>query len=99
MSINIYLLAGGKVSFLSRFLLFLLLSLSLVSPEAEATATDPDILSIPVSTRLTWSWVEVTEAIPEVAGAAEANRGEVSSLNNWSAWRKCEFGAWRLIRL
>ena len=84
--VNVYLLAGGKVRFLSRFLLFLLLSLSLVSPAAEATATDPDILSIPVTMRLTWSWVtEVTEL---AAGAAGAIRGEVSSLNNWSAWRK-----------
>ena len=78
---NVYLLAGGKVSFLSRFLLFLLLSLSL-SPAAEATATDPDILSIPVTMRLTWSWVT------EATGAAGAIRGEVSSLNNRSAWRK-----------
>ena len=47
------LLAGGKVIFL-----FLLLSLSLLFPEAEAaeaTATEPDILSIPVTTRLTLS--------------------------------------------
>ena len=80
-------MAGGKVRFLSRFLLFLLLSLSLVSPAAEATATDPDILSIPVTMRLTWSWVEVTE-VTEVTGAAGAIRGEVSSLNSWSAWRK-----------
>ena len=46
------LLPCGRVIFL-----FLLLSLSLLFPEvaAEATATEPDILSIPVTTRLTSS--------------------------------------------